>query len=266
MNGHPQFEEDFDLYVMGALEPDEKQALESHLVSCAECAVKLQEAHSRMAMLALAAPQQNVPASVKDRLFLQIRAEAPKAEKADGSFFSRWLIPALSLAALSLAILAVQLKLENRELRGEQADLQEEAQVLRKETERERLVVDLLNATDTVKVTLVSGTAHPVPEGRAFYHPRKGLLFYASNLPVPSSDRTYQLWIVPTTGNPISAGVFQVDASGSGQVTLPELPPNVSAKAFAVTLEPSGGAPQPTGPKVLVPAWLGSQAGFPRNK
>lgn len=252
MNGHPQFEEDFDLYAMGALEPEEKQALESHLQNCAECTAKLQEAQGRMAMLALAAPQQNVPAGVKDRLMRQVRAEAPKVQAAGVSVFSRWLVPALAVAALALALLAVQLKLENRELRREQADLQEETLVLRQETERERLVLDLLNATDTVKVTLVSGTAHPVPEGRAFYNPRKGLIFYASNLPVPSSDRTYQLWIVPIAGSPISAGVFQVDAAGNGQVMLPTLPPNVATKAFAVTLEPSGGVPQPTGPKVLV--------------
>jgi anti-sigma-K factor RskA len=252
LNGHPQFEEDFDLYAMGALEPEEKQALESHLHNCAECTAKLHEAQGRVAMLALAAPQQNVPAAVKDRLMRQVRAEAPKVRASGVSVFPRWFVPALTVAALALALLAVQLKLENRELRREQADLQEEAQVLRQETERERRVLDLLNATDTVKVTLVSGTAHAVPEGRAFYNPRKGLLFYASNLPVLTADRTYQLWIVPTAGSPISAGVFQVDAAGNGQVMLPALPANVAAKAFAVTLEPSGGVPQPTGPKVLV--------------
>jgi len=32
------------------------------------------------------------------------------------------------------------------------------------------------------------------------------------------------------------------------------LPQGVEPKAFAVTIEPSGGMPQPTGPKVLVGA------------
>jgi anti-sigma-K factor RskA len=31
-----------------------------------------------------------------------------------------------------------------------------------------------------------------------------------------------------------------------------KLPPGVEAKAFAITLEPEGGMPQPTGPMVLV--------------
>jgi anti-sigma-K factor RskA len=33
-----------------------------------------------------------------------------------------------------------------------------------------------------------------------------------------------------------------------------KIPPGVLPKAFAVTLEPAGGKPQPTGPKVLVGA------------
>jgi len=144
--------------------------------------------------------------------------------------------------------------LRNDALTQTQSDMQSEARVLRQETERERAVLEVLTSSDTVRVTLVYGAAHAVPEGKAFYHPRKGLLFYASNLPAPPSDRTYQLWLVPAQGNPIDAGVFKVDSLGNGQVMLPKLPPGVAAKAFAVTLEPSGGVPQPTGPKVLIGA------------
>jgi anti-sigma-K factor RskA len=252
VNGHPQFEEDFDLYAMGALEGEEKLALESHLRQCAECAAKLEEAHGRMALLALAAPSEVAPSAVKERLLRQIRADAPKVQASGAPAFLRWLAPAFAVAALALLVVAVELKIENRALLQKQSDLQSEAQVLRQETERERSVLDILTASDTVKVTLVSGAARPAPEGKAFYHPRKGLLFYTSNLPAAPSGRTYQLWIVPAQGNPISAGVFQVDSLGNGQVMLPALPPDVTAKAFAVTLEPAGGVPQPTGPKVLV--------------
>jgi anti-sigma-K factor RskA len=113
-------------------------------------------------------------------------------------------------------------------------------------------VLELLTAPDTAKVTLVAGEAHPAPQGKVFYHPQKGLLFYAANLPALPSGKTYQLWLVPTHGNPISAGIFQTDAHGNGEVLLPQLPVGVAAKAFAVTVEPAGGVPQPTGPKVLV--------------
>jgi anti-sigma-K factor RskA len=57
---------------------------------------------------------------------------------------------------------------------------------------------------------------------------------------------------VPTSGSPISAGVFHPNANGKASILLPPLPPGVAAKAFAVTVEPAGGVPQPTGPKVLI--------------
>ncbi len=252
MNGHPQFDEDFDLYAMGALEGEEKLALESHLRQCAECAVKLEEARGRMALLALAAPSEAAPNALRERLLRQIRSDAPRVQASGAPTFLRWLAPAFAVAALALLVVAVELKIETRALLQKQSELQSEAQVLRQETERERSVLDILTASDTVKVTLVSGATRPAPEGKAFYHAHKGLLFYTSNLPAAPSGRTYQLWIVPAQGNPISAGVFQVDSLGNGQVMLPTLPPDVTAKAFAVTLEPAGGVPQPTGPKVLV--------------
>ena len=254
MNGHPQFDEEFDLYALGALEGEEKQTLESHLRLCAECAAKLQQANGRMALLALAAPPEDVPGGVKDRLLRQVREETPRAQATAVPSFLRWLTPALAVAALALLIVAGELKVENRTLLQRQTELQNDASRLQQEAEREHSVLDLLTASDTVKVTLVSGAAHPVPEGSAFYHPRKGLLFYASSLPALPPDRTYQLWLVPSAGNPISAGVFRVDSLGNGEVLLPKLPPNITAKAFAVTLEPAGGVPQPTGPKVLIGA------------
>ena len=58
--------------------------------------------------------------------------------------------------------------------------------------------------------------------------------------------------LIPSQGQPVSAGVFNTDAHGNGQVLLPSLPRGLAAKAFAVTVEPNGGVAQPTGPKVLI--------------
>ena len=75
MNGHPQHEEDFDLYALGALEGEEKQALEAHIAGCAACTAKLAEARGRVSLLALAAAPVAPPPAVKNRLMEQVRAE-----------------------------------------------------------------------------------------------------------------------------------------------------------------------------------------------
>jgi anti-sigma-K factor RskA len=61
------------------------------------------------------------------------------------------------------------------------------------------------------------------------------------------------MWLVPTSGAPISAGIFQSEDSVRGLLSA-QVPANTMPKAFAVTVEPAGGVPQPTGPKLLLGA------------
>jgi len=70
---------------------------------------------------------------------------------------------------------------------------------------------------------------------------------YIYNLPAPPSDMDYQLWYV-TQNAKISAAVFRTDEQGQSVLEL-ALPPEalVGLAATAVTLEPRGGSPQPTG-------------------
>src|ERR1700722_17162543 len=81
-SGHPTREEDFDLYVLGTLEGDEKQAIESHLAGCADCARKLAAARGRVAAISFAPPRGEPSAPVKDRLLRQIRAESQAPSRA----------------------------------------------------------------------------------------------------------------------------------------------------------------------------------------
>ena len=82
MNGHPTREEDFDLYALGALEGDEKRAIESHLASCADCGRRLAEARGRVALIALAAPRVEPSAAVKQHLMQRVRDDADSARGA----------------------------------------------------------------------------------------------------------------------------------------------------------------------------------------
>lgn len=252
MNGHPQFDEDFDLYALGALEGEEKQALESHVETCPECARKTAEARGRLAVLTLASPLESPSPRVKERLLARVRAEATGRRFPRFLALRGWATAGFALASLLLAAALVLLTIQNRSLSHRVSELQNAFERQTAQASRARAVLDVLTAPETVKVTLVAEKARRVPQGKAFYHPQKGLVFYAANLPLLPPSQTYQLWLVPMAGSPVSAGVFQADAQGNGAILLPPLPPALVAKAFAVTVEPAGGVPQPTGPKVLV--------------
>ena len=64
------------------------------------------------------------------------------------------------------------------------------------------------------------------------------------NLPMPPSDKQYQLWALKD-GKPIDAGVFDMKPGTDGDMHM--MPVTIAeADAFAVTLEKKGGSPTPT--------------------
>ena len=72
----------------------------------------------------------------------------------------------------------------------------------------------------------------------------------AGNLAPLPADRQYQLWVF-VDGKPVDAGVFDPDASGRALFESKDLAAIRIAQNFAVTVEPRGGLPQPSGPIVL---------------
>ncbi|HLZ34893.1 MAG TPA: anti-sigma factor [Nitrospira sp.] len=72
---------------------------------------------------------------------------------------------------------------------------------------------------------------------------------YFVNLPECPSGTTYQLWAFDQ--KPVSIGTFHMDAGQAAQLLVKRLPDFAKTKKFAVSLEPSGGRSQPTGPIYL---------------
>ena len=265
MSSHPQYEEDFELYEFGVLDGSDKAELEAHLASCAECRTKLAAARGRLALLALAAPESVPPDAARARILESFREHGPKRREEAPAVPTRransrpvwaWV---WAVACVILLAAAAWLARENRrlskqvaELQTTQKQLEASSQDLKAAAARAQAVLDVLTGTQTVQVDLAPEAAHPVPHGKAFYNRDRGLLFYTTNLDSLPSDRTYELWLIPTEGAPMEVGLFNSDAQGNGQLILPTLPQGVTAKAFAITNEPAGGVPTPTGPILLV--------------
>jgi anti-sigma-K factor RskA len=256
-NGHPTREEDFDLYALGALDGDEKQAFESHVATCAACSEKLAEAQGRMALLTFAAPTVQPSPGVKEKLMRQVVSTstgrggtfAVMPSKQPG-MFAGWmwaLVPLSGGFACALVFLWLHtLQLDTQIDALKAREQQQEAQIA-----QQQAVVDMLGAKDTVVVSLAEQKQQPLGTARVLYNAKRGMLVYNGTLPPAPADKSYQLWLVPASGAPISAGVFE-SSDGSTDRIVVQVPQGTVAKAFAVTLEPRGGKPAPTGPFVLL--------------
>ncbi len=258
MNGHPTRPEDFDLYALGVLEGDERAAIELHVPTCAACAAKLAEARGRIALLAFSAPRGEPAPAVKERLMRQIHT-APQAagpqrtprepERAAG-FFARWWTAVLIPVGVALAIATIFLWTENARLIRELTQQRDAMQHQQKQLDEALHAEALMEAKDTVHVSLASQPGMPKGDVRVMYNAKMGMAMYDGWVEPAPANKSYQLWLVPMEGKPISAGV--IDRGGPINPWMVKLPQGVAAKAFAVTLEPAGGMPQPTGPMVLV--------------
>lgn len=270
MSGHPTRDEDFDLYALGTLEGDERAAIERHLAGCEECQRKLGEACGRMAMLALAAPRKEPAAAVKERLLRQIReaddaADAQMAPAAArprvavpesgvgdrfGSILGHWwtavLVPVTAVLLVVTGLLWKQI--DNQAHLIER--LRNEAQVSRKQLDYQRRVADLMDP-NTINVSLRPMPGMPQGDAMVHYNAVKGKLVYDGWIEPAPSDKSYQLWVVPMEGSPISVGVFNPVTQDRAS-WIASVPEGVQAKAFAITMEPAGGEDQPTGPQILV--------------
>jgi anti-sigma-K factor RskA len=265
MNSHPQFDEDLELYELGVLDGADKAEIETHLAGCSECRAKLQSARGRLALLALAAPATEPSPEVRNRVLGSFRQNRPGRREGASSVpvqRGRWAgvwAWAFAAACLILLVAAAWLTRDNLRLSKQLAEIQLVRQQLeasdlslKASAARAQAVLDVLTGPETIQVELSPAAAKPLPHGKAFYNRVRGLLFYTTNLNALPADHTYELWLIPTEGKPVDAGIFNTDARGNGQVVLPSLPQGLTAKAFAVTVEPAGGVPAPTGAMVLV--------------
>jgi anti-sigma-K factor RskA len=254
MSAHEQFADDLALFALGALQGDERVTLEKHLEGCSSCRRELERLRGDMALLALSASGPAPPRRSRERLLKAI-AQEPRAPKAAPHQALSWwtFLPWLATAAL-LLVVGFFWQQSDR-LAQQVARLQDESAKQQAQLERAREVVSTLTSTDALRVTLVAAQTPPQPQGKAIYvRDRSSLIFLASNMPVLPPQKAYELWLIPTNGAPIPAGVFKPDARGSATVVEPPLPAGVEAKTFAITVEPEQGSSTPTMPIVMMGA------------
>jgi anti-sigma-K factor RskA len=111
---------------------------------------------------------------------------------------------------------------------------------------RDSLVAALTGAK--VRVVDLASTSNLEPGARMFWDQltNRWTLITHDLKPVPAG-RTYQLWLVTAKSEKISAGTFNTDARGRAVVQATYALAEADLAAIAITEEPEGGSPQPTG-------------------
>jgi len=249
-NGEHVRLEELELLALGALPEDEAAAVQAHVSGCGECALKLAQERGSAAVLAFAAKQEKPAGTIKAELMARIRANRESEE--------RLALPARLRAdrgaAVALALVSFGLSWQNRRMAAELQKERQAADTLIRDREQIEKLVGVLAAPDTVTVKLAGVGDAANTSGLVKFNPKTGMVLYAAELPKLPADKSYQMWLVPANGAPINAGLLGAGGHAWGNLWTAEVPLNTQAKAFAVTIEPAGGMPQPTGPKVLLGA------------
>jgi anti-sigma-K factor RskA len=255
----PRFDELLPAHAIGALDGEDRRALEAHLESCARCRAALRDWQRETEALALSTAPVEPSRLTRERLLREIGGTAPHTPAAPRRIGYGWWAAAAALA------LAVWAGAEQRALRDQVARLQAENEAVgarlesvsreldssRGELARLRLAAQILNTPDLRSVVLAGLEDAPAAVGHSFVNPGEHrALFRAYKLPPAPAGKTYQLWFI-ADGKPVSAGVFDVDAGGHAQLVVDGVAPLERIQAWAVTVEPAGGVPQPTGAMVL---------------
>jgi len=114
----------------------------------------------------------------------------------------------------------------------------------------------------SLRVTRLTPTgAAPEPSIDVHWNPdQKTGVLVARNLPKVEPNRAYELWLIDERegSSPIPAGTFNTDSQGVAIFEIDRLTAAGIPKAFAITEEPAGGSPAPTGQIILSGAYRGA--------
>jgi anti-sigma-K factor RskA len=255
-----------EAYALGALTPAERAAFEAHLAVCPACAREVRELTSVAAALGRLGVDAAPDAAVRQRILTAIRHDATigtvvsrDTARSSGSRLAWLAMAAAIVAAIGAALYANDLRgrIETLEARLRDAIVRAEVSErrvadLQRRADTSASMLAVVLAPDAARVELAGQTAAPSASARAYWSRARGLVIHASNLPPLPPGRTYQLWVLTAQPAPISAGLLRPDTSGGASAVFNTPPDIPTPTAMAVTLEPEGGVPSPTGDKYLV--------------
>lgn len=272
---HDAFAASTGVYVLGALAPEERALFEAHLRSCQVCAAEVASLTVVAESLDQAVPGVDPPPHLRARILESVRLQASRpphvvtrevgAARSPVSrpvrswpLWTGWMAAAASLivaTGLWTQASGLRERLQNAEQRVAEAverwrDAERRLEVATQDADRARVQFAAATALDARTFSLKGQAVAPSAVARAYLSPSRGLLLTASNLPALMPGRTYQLWYL-TRSAPVSAGLLRPDAEGNATAQFLDVPVSIAPVGLALSNEPDGGVPAPTGAIVL---------------
>ena len=226
-----RFEELAALEAMGLLTPEEQEEFDRLAEEHPELLERVRESQEAFAWLAAAVPQVEPPPEARERLFQQLSASKESRRIIS---FPEWVPYALAACLMALAVFqAGQIFVLKHRLAGQRAHLAEVQS-------RSHLAGLRLASLDAKDASYAAARILVAWDTQA----RRGLVSI-QNMPPPPAGKDYQLWVLdPTKAAPVSAGLL---AAKTVQRFASVQPVSSTGLGFAISLEPGGGSPAPTG-------------------
>lgn len=238
------------VYALDALDPDEAERVQAHLVTCPRCAQEVEDHRQTIGLLA-AGGAGEAPARVWDSIAATIEGSSPATEdrrrpmptvlanrrlhdRALWRRSSRWLAAAAAAAA-AVVIGAQTVRVDHLDHRVNQLSA-----AARQSGGFQGVAAALVNPSAR-HLILTSTRPSGNPVGELVILPSGSAYLVASKIPALPATSTYQLWAV-IEGRAISVGVL---GSHPGAAAF-SIDPGVATSAYLVTVEPAGGVVAPT--------------------
>ncbi|MDQ2836824.1 MAG: anti-sigma factor [Actinomycetota bacterium] len=221
-------------YALDALDEDERILFEQHLEECDECTEEVRGmrcAASELSRTTEVSPPPQLRADVLASIS-QVRPLAPVVDNVIALHRARAARSVWQVMAAACAIIAIV---------AAGWGFSQHRTTSRTSAAQVSAVQKLLAAPDL----RASTTAFEKGSGTLVYSKDEHkLVLIGHGMPALASDKTYQLWMLPTTGDAISAGTFTPDSAGN--VELPAAGDLTGIPKMGISVEPAGGSAQPT--------------------
>ena len=239
-----RIEELLAAFALGALEIDEAIEVEAHVQSCAACREVLRDYQAVSDDLMTAMPPVMPPASVRAKLLART---APPSQKPGASGRWRALLPHLIPVAAVVGVLV--LLIININLLRQTSQMAQAQEQMAQQNQTYQTAFALLTYPGSEVAVIDDGNIY----GTLIYDPDgKVAVLNVWGLDELPEGQDYQVWLIEADETRISGGVFQAsDELGYSSFVI-ESPNSLETfVGIGVTIEPEGGSPGPTGPRVF---------------